>query len=89
MIDLLPIIEMPIYHRKCHGRYRRTGRIRRGRPGERGRITGIAVPVFRISPTGPSGAVSISAPAHRMPLSALRDDVTAIRAAWPVDPEEN
>jgi hypothetical protein len=43
----------------------------------------------RISPTGPSGAVSISAPAHRTPLSALRDDVTAIRARVAGDPEEN
>lgn len=40
----------------------------------------LAVPVFLASPTTPSGAVSISALAHRTPLRQLTDDVDAIKA---------
>ncbi|MEU4219485.1 IclR family transcriptional regulator [Actinoplanes sp. NPDC026623] len=40
----------------------------------------LAVPVFMASPTRPSGAVSISAPASRTSLAALTAQVPAIRA---------
>jgi IclR family transcriptional regulator, acetate operon repressor len=39
----------------------------------------LAVPVFLTSPTSPSGAVSISAPAYRTPLGTLVDAVDGIR----------
>jgi IclR family acetate operon transcriptional repressor len=38
----------------------------------------LAVPAFLTSPSSPSGAVSISALAHRTPLGSLIDDVDAI-----------
>lgn len=41
----------------------------------------LAVPAFLTSPTHPAGAVSVSAPAYRTPLSRLIDDVTAIQEA--------
>jgi IclR family acetate operon transcriptional repressor len=44
-------------------------------------IVCVAVPVFLASPTRPSGAVSISAPAYRTPLQVLARHVPAIRAA--------
>ncbi len=44
-------------------------------------IVCVAVPVFLASPTTPSGAVSISAPAYRTPLRVLTGHVPAIRAA--------
>ncbi|MGX6607659.1 IclR family transcriptional regulator [Micromonosporaceae bacterium Da 78-11] len=40
----------------------------------------VALPVFLTSPTRPSGAISISAPASRTPLSKLVDQAPAIRA---------
>jgi IclR family acetate operon transcriptional repressor len=40
----------------------------------------LAVPVFLGSPSRPSGAISISALTYRTPLSALVDDLPAIRA---------
>jgi DNA-binding IclR family transcriptional regulator len=40
----------------------------------------VAVPVFLTSPTQPTGAVSLSAPASRTSLSALIEKVPAIRA---------
>lgn len=40
----------------------------------------LAVPAFLTSPSVPSGAISISGLAYRTPLSALVDDVPAIRA---------
>src|SRR4051812_32433926 len=40
----------------------------------------LAVPVFMASPTRPSGAVSVSAPASRTPLATLIAQVPAIRA---------
>jgi IclR family acetate operon transcriptional repressor len=40
----------------------------------------LAVPAFLGSPSTPSGAVSVSALAYRTPLSALVDDLPAIRA---------
>jgi DNA-binding IclR family transcriptional regulator len=40
----------------------------------------LAVPAFLLSPSVPAGAVSVSAPAYRTPLSRLIDDVDAIRA---------
>jgi DNA-binding IclR family transcriptional regulator len=43
-------------------------------------INCIALPVFLTSPTVPSGAISISAMAYRTPLTALIDDLPAIRA---------
>ncbi|MGW4643767.1 IclR family transcriptional regulator [Sphaerisporangium sp. NPDC004334] len=43
-------------------------------------IVCVAVPAFLTSPTVPSGAVSVSAPAYRTPLSRLVDQVPAIRA---------
>lgn len=43
-------------------------------------INCLAVAIFLGSPTRPSGAVSISAIAHRTPLRALVDDLPAIRA---------
>jgi IclR family transcriptional regulator, acetate operon repressor len=39
------------------------------------------VPAFLLSPSVPAGAVSVSAPAYRTPLSHLVGDVDAIRAA--------
>jgi IclR family acetate operon transcriptional repressor len=42
-------------------------------------VTCVAVPAFLASPTVPSGAVSVSAPAYRTPLSRLADEVPAIR----------
>jgi IclR family acetate operon transcriptional repressor len=39
----------------------------------------VAVPAFLASPTVPSGAVSVSAPAYRTPLSRLADEAAAIR----------
>jgi DNA-binding IclR family transcriptional regulator len=41
----------------------------------------LAVPAFLVSPTTPAGAVSVSAPAYRTPLSRLVDDVAAIQEA--------
>jgi DNA-binding IclR family transcriptional regulator len=41
----------------------------------------VAVPAFLMSPTVPTGAVSVSAPAYRTPLARLIDDVDAIREA--------
>jgi IclR family transcriptional regulator, acetate operon repressor len=43
-------------------------------------IVCVAVPVFLTSPTRPSGAVSISAPAYRTPLHVLVEQVPAILA---------
>jgi IclR family transcriptional regulator, acetate operon repressor len=43
-------------------------------------IVCVAVPVYLTSPTRPSGAVSVSAPAYRTPLSRLVEQVPAIRA---------
>ena len=43
-------------------------------------IVCVAVPVLLTSPTRPSGAVSISAPASRTPLRVLIEQVPAIRA---------
>jgi IclR family acetate operon transcriptional repressor len=40
----------------------------------------LAVPAFLLSPSVPTGAVSVSAPAYRTPLSHLARDVDAIRA---------
>jgi IclR family acetate operon transcriptional repressor len=40
----------------------------------------IALPVYLSSPTEPSGAISVSALAYRTPLSALIDDLPAIRS---------
>lgn len=40
----------------------------------------IAFPVFLSSPSKPTGGISISAIAHRTPLSALVDDIPAIRS---------
>jgi DNA-binding IclR family transcriptional regulator len=40
----------------------------------------LAVPAFLLSPSVPTGAVSVSAPAYRTPLARLIDDVDAIRA---------
>lgn len=42
-------------------------------------IVCVAVPAFLTSPTVPSGAVSVSAPAYRTPLARLVEDVAAIR----------
>ncbi len=44
-------------------------------------IVCLAVPAFLTSPTVPSGAVSVSAPAYRTPLATLIAEVEAIRAA--------
>jgi DNA-binding IclR family transcriptional regulator len=44
-------------------------------------INCLAVPAFLLSPSVPAGAVSVSAPAYRTPLSHLVGDVDAIRAA--------
>jgi IclR family transcriptional regulator, acetate operon repressor len=44
-------------------------------------INCIAVPVFYSSPTQPTGAISLSALAHRTPLQQLIDKVDIIRAA--------
>jgi len=44
-------------------------------------IVCVAVPAFLTSPTAPSGAVSLSAPAYRTPLARLVEEVAAIRAA--------
>jgi hypothetical protein len=41
----------------------------------------VAVPAFLTSPTVPAGAVSVSAPAYRMPLARLIEDGTAIKKA--------
>ena len=41
-------------------------------------ITCLAVPAYLNSPTVPSGAISISALAHRTPLQSLIDDLAAI-----------
>jgi IclR family acetate operon transcriptional repressor len=43
-------------------------------------VTCVAVPAFLTSPTAPSGAVSVSAPAYRTPLATLVRSVAAIRA---------
>ncbi len=43
-------------------------------------IVCVAVPAFLTSPTVPSGAVSVSAPASRTPLSRLMGEVPMIRA---------
>jgi IclR family acetate operon transcriptional repressor len=43
-------------------------------------IVCVAVPVHLTSPTRPSGALSISAPAYRTPLRVLIEQVPAIRA---------
>ena len=43
-------------------------------------IACLAVPAFLTSPTVPSGAISISALAHRTPLQTLIDDLPAITA---------
>jgi IclR family transcriptional regulator, acetate operon repressor len=40
----------------------------------------VAVPAFLASPTVPAGAVSVSAPAYRSPLSRLVTEVSTIRA---------
>ena len=40
----------------------------------------VAVPAFLSSPTVPAGAVSVSAPAYRTPLSRLVNEVATIRA---------
>jgi DNA-binding IclR family transcriptional regulator len=40
----------------------------------------IALPIYLLSPTEPSGAVSVSALAYRTPLSALIDDLPVIRS---------
>jgi DNA-binding IclR family transcriptional regulator len=42
-------------------------------------VTCVAVPVFLTSPRTPSGAVSVSAPAYRTPLSRLVNEVATIR----------
>jgi IclR family acetate operon transcriptional repressor len=42
-------------------------------------VTCVAVPAFLGSPTVPAGAVSVSAPAYRTPLSRLVDEVATIR----------
>jgi DNA-binding IclR family transcriptional regulator len=42
-------------------------------------IVCVAVPAFLTSPTVPSGAVSVSAPAYRTPLARLVENVAAIR----------
>jgi DNA-binding IclR family transcriptional regulator len=44
-------------------------------------IVCLAVPAFLTSPTAPSGAVSVSAPAYRTPLTRLIAEVDTIRAA--------
>jgi IclR family transcriptional regulator, acetate operon repressor len=44
-------------------------------------IVCVAVPAFLTSPSVPSGAVSVSAPAYRTPLARLVEEVAAIRAA--------
>lgn len=44
-------------------------------------IVCVALPVFLTSPTRPSGAVSLSAPASRTPLRVLEQYVPALRAA--------
>ena len=41
-------------------------------------ISCLAVPAYLNSPTIPSGAISISALAHRTPLQTLIDDLPAI-----------
>ncbi|MDN3356455.1 IclR family transcriptional regulator [Actinomadura sp. DC4] len=41
-------------------------------------IVCVAVPVFLTSPTVPSGAVSVSAPAYRTPLARLVEDVAVM-----------
>jgi IclR family acetate operon transcriptional repressor len=43
----------------------------------------LAVPVFLTAPTVPTGAVSVSAPAYRTPLSRLVDQVETIRELVP------
>ena len=43
----------------------------------------LAVPAFLTSPTVPTGAVSVSAPAYRTPLSRLVEDVATIRELVP------
>ncbi|WP_128375682.1 IclR family transcriptional regulator [Streptomyces cavernae] len=43
-------------------------------------VTCLALPVFATSPTKPSGSVSISALAYRMPLAALVDALDEIRS---------
>jgi DNA-binding IclR family transcriptional regulator len=42
-------------------------------------VTCVAVPAFLTSPSRPSGAVSVSAPAYRTPLSRLVGEVATIR----------
>jgi DNA-binding IclR family transcriptional regulator len=42
-------------------------------------VTCVAVPAFLASPSVPSGAVSVSAPAYRTPLSRLVNEVATIR----------
>jgi DNA-binding IclR family transcriptional regulator len=44
-------------------------------------IVCLAVPAFLTSPTVPSGAVSVSAPAYRTPLTRLTGEVDTIRSA--------
>jgi DNA-binding IclR family transcriptional regulator len=46
-------------------------------------VTCLAVPAFLTSPTVPTGAVSVSAPAYRTPLSSLVGDVATIRELVP------
>jgi IclR family transcriptional regulator, acetate operon repressor len=46
-------------------------------------VTCVAVPAFLGSPQAPSGAVSVSAPAYRTPLSRLIEGVDAIRELVP------
>jgi DNA-binding IclR family transcriptional regulator len=46
-------------------------------------VTCVAVPAFLTSPTVPTGAVSVSAPAYRTPLSSLVGDVATIRELVP------
>lgn len=43
-------------------------------------INCLAIPIHLTSPTVPSGAISVSAIAHRTPVQALIDDLPAIRA---------
>jgi IclR family transcriptional regulator, acetate operon repressor len=46
-------------------------------------VTCLAVPAFLTSPTVPTGAVSVSAPAYRTPLTSLIGDVATIRELVP------
>jgi IclR family acetate operon transcriptional repressor len=43
-------------------------------------IVCVAVPAYLTSPTRPSGAVSVSAPAYRTPLARLVEDAATLRA---------